>query len=565
MWVGERPARWGGPWGLGCTLCAALHQKIQGPGGAASASTPGRRVGGNIRCGTKWGRYEIRESALQAEHISQHQHSACHKLAVASFLAPDEPVRLLLQKTTDDDQLLAGAVPQPCDWLRCWRACQNPSSWASTAQSGHTEHYIAQIRSRSVQPRSFQAMALCLAEVVRERKREILRAAHAVFLGFDDKDGRKLLLFKVDTPKAPSESEVTRNLLPYGARWGVIGCLPCGSGSVPRRLADWERDYAERTADEVEKILAALCTPAGDTLDEALYQAVLRKVRGIVVDGALLKTAQLLRSGRMPNVSLVLRDPSHIIRITCRDPLHDAALFGAQYERLFDQGGIIKLIQDSALLKDQLEAAQREVLASGGSLGGDLQRPLRHLSFAQPRFESFVVPRRRYVCLLRALPLLLAVRAGDMRLDAKVRAAAETALEAMTGADCFTAGLAGDYGEVCLEFLRKFDQTDHDPARTLVEVENFVRSLRHLFVQEYVVVAPTPQEEAADTMPGGRGPKTLAQIALEAISEPLVVRLSCPLFPGRGGDCFRPWRESWCACPSLVEAALGGGWAAGMT
>ena len=41
-------------------------------------------------------------------------------------------------------------------------------------------------------------------------------------------------------------------------------------------------------------------------------------------------------------------------------------------------------------------------------------------------------------------------------------------------ADCFIAGLAGDYGEACLEFLRYFDVRDHDPARAAGEVDAFV-------------------------------------------------------------------------------------------
>ena len=39
--------------------------------------------------------------------------------------------------------------------------------------------------------------------------------------------------------------------------------------------------------------------------------------------------------------------------------------------------------------------------------------------------------------------------------------------------DCFVAGLAGDYGEVCLEVLRHFDAHDHDPARAAREVDTF--------------------------------------------------------------------------------------------
>ena len=85
--------------------------------------------------------------------------------------------------------------------------------------------------------------------------------------------------------------------------------------------------------------------------------------------------------------------------------------------------------------------------------------------------ESFVTPRRRYICLLRAIEMV----AGDERLDTGVQRRANATLQAMCkSADCFIAGLAGDYGEACLEFLRYFDVRDHDPARAAGEVDAFV-------------------------------------------------------------------------------------------
>ena len=50
---------------------------------------------------------------------------------------------------------------------------------------------------------------------------------------------------------------------------------------------------------------------------------------------------------------------------------------------------------------------------------------------------------------MRPLALVLAVKAGDTRLDASIRQRAEHALTSMSDAkDVFAAGLAGDYGEV---------------------------------------------------------------------------------------------------------------------
>ena len=98
--------------------------------------------------------------------------------------------------------------------------------------------------------------------------------------------------------------------------------------------------------------------------------------------------------------------------------------------------------------------------------------------------------------------------------------------------DVFAAGLAGDYGEVCLEFLRSFDVHDHDPGTTAWQVEDFTRGLRLLFVDGHVVRAPdgassasasaAPGSASTPAMPEPRS-KTLTQIALGAVKEPFVV------------------------------------------
>ncbi|MCP4243196.1 MAG: hypothetical protein GY772_21790, partial [bacterium] len=285
-------------------------------------------------------------------------------------------------------------------------------------------------------------------------------------------------------------------------------------------VEDYERDYAEKTAQEVLNMIQRLCTPRSDVFDTVLFEDVLAKTFGLVVDGALLKTGQQLKATRMPHIRLILRDPSHIIRATCRDPLHDAAQFKEQYDRLFgSRHAILKDFQNSVVWQDQLEACQRRILENGGTMGGDVRTLLRHFDFVQPRFESFVTPRRRYVCLLRAIAHVLAMKAGDERVAAEVRQRASAALAAMTPADCFTAGLAGDYGEVCLEFLRLFDVNDHDPARTAPEMEGFTRVLRDLFVNGYIVCEPEP-------LPRREAAKTLSQIVLDNIAQPLILRCS---------------------------------------
>ena len=140
---------------------------------------------------------------------------------------------------------------------------------------------------------------------------------------------------------------------------------------------------------------------------------------------------------------------------------------------------------------------------------------------------------------MRPLALVLAVKAGDTRLDKSIRQRAEHALTSMSDAkDVFAAGLAGDYGEVCLEFLRGFDVHDHDPATTGQEVEDFTSGLRRLFVDGHVVRAPdgadsasTPGSASTPAAPGSASTpaapeprrKTLTQIALAAVRDPFVV------------------------------------------
>ena len=121
-------------------------------------------------------------------------------------------------------------------------------------------------------------------------------------------------------------------------------------------------------------------------------------------------------------------------------------------------------------------------------MGGDLMSCLRDLQYVQPRFESFVTPRRRYVCLLRAIAHVLALKAGDERIDKAIRVRSEEALARVGDCkDVFVAGLAGDYGEVCLQFLRYFDVRDHDPAKTCREMDEFQAALRQLFLNGYVM------------------------------------------------------------------------------
>ena len=477
------------------------------------------------RMGTKWARYEI-SSSLQAQNIRQHVHGDVHKIAVEAYFKPDEPISIALQASADDDRLLSGSVPQPADWLRAWRMIMDPKSWQGAVKSAGTEHYIAQIREKSVGPSAIKANVYTMGEVHRQRKRQWLREATHIFIGFDDKERRKLLAFKCDAASCSDKDD--RCLLRYGARMGKFGTLPC---SVKAKIEDWEDDYAVRVAEHVKHTIEMFCTPLRGERNDADVKMILGKIRGIVVDGALLKAARMLRDMYCPNCIIVCRDPSHIIRPSCRDPLHGADGFDEQYERLMGTEGVLKMIQDSSQVQDQLVACERKVLAANGTMGGGIDHILRHVAFIQPRFESFVAPRRRYICLLHAIAMLLVSKVGDMRISPAIRKRCEEALKKMTVSDCFAAGLAGDFSESCLRFLRLFDVNDHDPSLTAKQLAEFLKDLHRLFVEGYVLTQ-LPSTDA------GSAPRwnTLTDIAMDQVYEQQIFTYGSLRWPMWGGD-----------------------------
>ena len=78
-----------------------------------------------------------------SEHVREHTFTEQHKRATACYMAPHAPVRIRTQSTEDDEMLLMGAVPQPCDWLRAWQWCRNPSSWVAWGSQNRETAWIS--------------------------------------------------------------------------------------------------------------------------------------------------------------------------------------------------------------------------------------------------------------------------------------------------------------------------------------------------------------------------------------------------------------------------------------
>ena len=520
VWLAERPVRWGGTWGLGCKLCADSVARVAVDGvGSSPAGAKSRRLG------TAWARFEVRAASLQAEHIRQHQEYDVHRVATLAWLRPDSPVTLSLQADLSDDRLLAGSVPQPCDWLRAWRAARTPQSWQAAAETLQTEHFIRQTRDKSVLARPLEQMAVIMQEVLRLNKREVLRQSQAISLSFDDRKGYKLVRYRAALCGSGDQALAA----PQGAvaSEGIFGCIQCLRGSSLEELAD---DYAARAASEVLSLISEFCTPLGDVKDENLFSHVKRVVRSVCCDGALQKVAACLRS-ELTEIVLIQRDPAHFIRIACKEPLVRTGRFEAQHARLFTaKHALLKSVQFSDSLQARLEACQKMVVQSRGSQGGGVRHIMRHFSFAAHRFESWTGPRRKYACCVHAVALLLCEMAGDPRRNLSERRNAQAALEAMTPRDMLEVGLAADFGEVCMRFIREFDVSDRDPSRTAARLCCFEDTLRKLFVDGYILV-PTGEWPSSDApaAPQEHQGKTITQIIFEQLEDMSTLRYGSKL------------------------------------
>ena len=213
-------------------------------------------------------------------------------------------------------------------------------------------------------------------------------------------------------------------------------------------LEDLAEDYGERTAKEILDVIRRFCK------DDTLFQRFLLNTHIIVADGALQKVAQTLKHSRMPNIRLITRDPAHMVRIACKEPLVRTGRFEAQHHRLFeDRNALLKDIQFSELMQARLADSQAKVCRADGAQGGGVQRIMRHFGYAPQRFESWADPRRKYVCCLNAIAIMLADLAGDERRQPQERERAQRALDAMTAKDIWEAGISADFGEVCMRPL----------------------------------------------------------------------------------------------------------------
>ena len=94
-------------------------------------------------------------------------------------------------------------------------------------------------------------------------------------------------------------------------------------------------------------------------------------------------------TGLFPNLILQVPDPSHTVRIACRDPLHRVERLAQVFDTLFEhQHALLKDLRFSSLWMAKLEVAQKRILEDRGVLGADVNKVIRTWSFSKQRYDE---------------------------------------------------------------------------------------------------------------------------------------------------------------------------------
>ena len=281
-WLVQKPSFLGGPWGLGCCLCAA---------GCASGSLRRRRSAIQkayakdgiqhqrvCRMNTKFARYEhrVHRKSTMVGDIEAHASSQLHKLVRDNMIAPAEHLALapLLpdpesaacgadpestacgadpesaacgargKELATIAELFKGRVPQLQEWVDAWADCSSAVSFLKQEEISRKRHKVHHTR------RHIGKMALVMGEVARMRARKTLKAATSITIALDESKTRKVLRFCCDTPTPPYVAHGLIGTLRLSYEQPDAGCLQ----------QQMEEDHAVHALRALTQCLTKFCT-----------------------------------------------------------------------------------------------------------------------------------------------------------------------------------------------------------------------------------------------------------------------------------------------------------------
>ena len=484
VWLHPRPVRLGCTWGVGCVFCASLRQKH------ADARSDARRDGvrvlqnhtrGPNYADTRWSRFEIRSATqIASRGIRQHADTRQHKLAIRAYFAPDDALQVVESIMIDSQlELFRGGVPQVEDWLRAWRSCRTPQSFAAAEANGITETFIKCSRVAGANRKAFRAMVRIMALVLRARKLRALQAAKSISLVLDDRGSFRLVSFRccMDAPVFGG-SGVKGHIFS-----GCLAVLRRGGAFSSKELAHADEDYSRDMSESVVRGFRRIAQcPRLCVADPAVVEAICKNVRIAVADGgsAAQKCLKFLAAHHMPNIRWCGRDRAHALRIATSGPLLQEKLFKDWWDDIFNnRHALVPDIQNSEEWLAKLELCQRQVLGCSG-VQGYVDTVAKTLHFAKQRFDSLATPQLTFCAIQPAIAMLLAYVASDERAVAQTRARARRRLHELPN-HVLTAGLSASYASEAISFVRKFDSADHDPALTYSQTKTFLSKMKVLF------------------------------------------------------------------------------------
>ena len=121
---------------------------------------------------------------------------------------------------------------------------------------------------------------------------------------------------------------------------------------------------------------------------------------------------------------------------------------------------------------------------------------LRHMSFAAHRWESTVVPQRRYVFLQSSIALLLSLRAADLRLTGKERDRALSMLETHDPSPRSHSWPYGRLGDDAGRLVKIFEaQRLSDIALAKDHLDDYKSRVSKLYIDGGILVQPDQPDE----------------------------------------------------------------------
>jgi len=320
-WLEPKPGYMHGTWGLGCRICAwylttKVGQKNDNKRRLHRMKVfkdPQLKARNQPRFST-FANFNFRQTRQIVKSLEQHGNSQAHENACQAIARKEHGLASLSQVHTTApvaidpvaQAIFKGRVPKPLDWFDCFvedkallswrkqaRLCIEKSRQTSTEPQAQPENPKPDCSTTaSTSPSERQLLAAgreeteghirkrrqkqthIMAEVVRQRHRQILRRARFCSLAIDDSSGRKLVHFRCDYHKAPWYYQ------------GTLGVYQSGATT----MEEGEQDHASRAMKRLDEFLSRFCTPLrnaslGTQCDEELKKHLLKIVVTISADG----------------------------------------------------------------------------------------------------------------------------------------------------------------------------------------------------------------------------------------------------------------------------------------